>query len=198
MRTRIRHFRKQRGLTQSELAASLGTTAATVSRLETADMTVSTGWLERLAAVLGVEVADLVGGSERAGLVCLAELGRGGAVRALAEGLPLSPSLAAPAREPLAFRVAEEMGSYAAGDMLIADRVPAGDALPLLGRDGIVADRHGGRVFGRLVSVDGRHCLVVPPEPGAAAHDIAEADWVAPVVSLVRMFAPVSRPRSGR
>lgn len=42
MRTRIRHFRKARGLTQTELAEALGTTAATVSRLETADMTVST------------------------------------------------------------------------------------------------------------------------------------------------------------
>jgi transcriptional regulator with XRE-family HTH domain len=197
VRTRIRHFRKQRGLTQSELAAALGTTAATVSRLETADMTVSTGWLERLAGVLGVEVADLVGGSERTGLVCLAELGRGGAVRALAEGIPLSPSLAAPAREPLAFRVAEEMGDYAAGDMLIADKVPAGEALPLLGRDCIVADRQGGRVFGRLVSAAGGHCLVVPPEAGAAAREIAAADWIAPVVSLVRTFAPVSRPRSG-
>lgn len=198
MRTRIRHFRKQRGLTQTGLAAALGTTAATVSRLETADMTVSTGWLERIAAVLGVEAADLVGGSERAGLVCLAEIGRGGAVRALAEGLPLSPSLAAPARDPLAFRVAEDMGSYAAGDMLIADRVPAGDAAPLLGRDCIVADINGERVFGRLVSAAGGHCLAVPPEAGAAAREIAAADWIAPVVSLVRMFPPVSRPRSGR
>ena len=197
MRTRIRHFRKQRGLTQSELAASLGTTAATVSRLETADMTVSTGWLERLAEVLGVDVADLVGG-ERTSLVCLAELGRGGAVRTLAEGIPLPPAFASSAREPLAFRVSEEIGLYAAGDMLIADRVAAEEASLHLGRDGVVADMNGERVFGRLVSASGRQCLVVPLETGAAARDIAEADWIAPVVALFRTFAPVSRPRSGR
>lgn len=197
MRTRIRHFRKQRGLTQTELAASLGTTAATVSRLETADMTVSTGWLARLSEVLGVDVADLVGG-ERAPLVCLAELGRGGTVRTLAEGIPLSPALASQAREPLAFRVAEEMGSYAPGDMLIADRVQAEDAGPLLGRDAVVAGMDGTRVFGRLVSAGGRRCLVVPPEAGATAREIAEADWVAPVVALLRTFQPVSRRRSGR
>ena len=47
MKTRIRHFRKLKGLTQSGLALRLSTTAATVSRLATADMTVSTDWLER-------------------------------------------------------------------------------------------------------------------------------------------------------
>ena len=198
MRTRIRHFRKQRGLTQTELAASLGTTAATVSRLETADMTVSTGWLERLAEVLEVDVATLIGGGERTSLVCMAELGRGGVVTPLAEGIPLSPAFASSAREPLAFRVASGMGSYAAGDMLIVDRVPVEEAASLLGRDGVVADMDGVCVFGRLVSADAERCLVVPPEAGAAAREIIEADWIAPVVCLVRMLPPVSRRRSGR
>ncbi|MFN4353071.1 helix-turn-helix domain-containing protein [Parvibaculum sp.] len=197
MRTRIRQFRKARGLTQTELAAALGTTAATVSRLETADMTVSTDWLERLAGALGVDVRELIGG-ESGVLACQAELRRGGRVVTLATGIPLSPSMAEGAREPLAFLVAEEMGLYMAGDMLVADRVQAEEAGALLGRDCIAADMETARHFGRLVETAGRRCAIVPPEAGAAAIILNETDWVAPVVALLRRFPPVSPRRSGR
>ncbi len=89
MKTRIRHFRKLKGLTQSGLAVRLGTTAATVSRLETADMTVSTDWLERIAAALGVTPGDLIDVALPNRLVALGELGAGGTVATL-------PSEAAP------------------------------------------------------------------------------------------------------
>lgn len=197
MRTRIRYFRKARGMTQTKLAESLGTTAATVSRLETADMTVSTGWLERLAEALDVGVTDLLGAGPES-LVCRAEVRRSGAVAALAEAVPLSPALAEGAREPVALRVAEEIGPYMAGDMLITDRVSVEDAAPFLGRDCIVANVENERVFGRLASLDGRVCLVVPPEAGAAALKLTGADWVAPVIAQIRRFPPVSRLRSDR
>ncbi|MBA4209614.1 MAG: hypothetical protein C0454_08800 [Parvibaculum sp.] len=197
MRTRIRHFRKARGLTQTELAEALGTTAATVSRLETADMTVSMDWLERLALALGVQVRDLLG-AEGGSLVCQAELRREGRVAMLAEGIPLAPALAEGAREPLAFRVAEDMGSYAAGDMLIADRMEAEDAEAWLGRDCIAADMNARQVFGRLAGLDEGRCLLMPPEAGAAAVALDRADWIAPVILLVRQFSPVSPRRPGR
>lgn len=197
MRTRIRHFRKARGLTQTELAEALGTTAATVSRLETADMTVSTDWLERLAEALGVNIRDLLGG-EAGSLVCQAELRCGGRVATLAAGLPISPSLAEDAREPLAFRVAEDMGAYQAGDMLIADRMQAEDADAMLGRDCVASDMDTRRCFGRLVEARGARCVIVPPEAGAAAIVLDEADWIAPIVTLIRRFPSVSSRRSGR
>ncbi|MDX5366069.1 MAG: helix-turn-helix domain-containing protein [Alphaproteobacteria bacterium] len=197
MRTRIRHFRKARGLTQTELAEALGTTAATVSRLETADMTVSTDWLERLGEALGVDVRELIGGAGGS-LVCQAELRRGGQVATLPAGIPLEPSIAEGSREPLAFLVAEDMGPYAAGDMLIADRVQAEDATAFGGRDCIAMGMDTARHFGRLVEIDGRRCAIVPPEAGAAAIIVEDADWIAPVVTLIRRFPPVSPRRSGR
>ncbi len=103
MRTRIRHFRKQRGLTQGELAARLGTTAATVSRLETADMTISMDWLERIAGVLEVGVPDLLDAPGPGRVACLGEVGRGG-VAPLGEPPALPVSLASAAREPLPSR----------------------------------------------------------------------------------------------
>src|SRR3989304_6550325 len=56
----IRYFRKERGWTLAQVAARLGTTPQTVSRLETEMMTVSTDWLQRFAAAFGVHMADLL------------------------------------------------------------------------------------------------------------------------------------------
>lgn len=197
LQTRIRYFRKARGLTQTELAESLGTTAATVSRLETADMTLSTGWLERIAQALDVGVTDLIS-SGRESLVCQAELRPGGLVASLTEAIPLAPALAEGARDPVALRVAQELGPYSAGDLLIADLVQVEEATALPGRDCLVSNAENRRLFGRLAFLEGRECLVVPPEAGAAALKLSDVKKVAPVVALIRRFPSVSRPRSGK
>lgn len=191
MRTRIRHFRKQRGFTQHELASRLGTTAATVSRLETADMTISTGWLERMAEVLEVGIHDLLDTPRPEGIACLGGVMRGGSVAALTGQPALPVSLASAAREPLAFSIVEEMGAYSAGDILIADRLPVEKAAAALGRDCFAAGAENGLGFGRLVSLAREHCLLMPPEPGALAREIVAPEWIAPVVTLVRHFPAV-------
>jgi hypothetical protein len=160
-------------------------------------MTLSTGWLERIAQALDVGVTDLIGAG-RESLVCRAELRPGGLVIPLPEAIPLAPALAEGARDPVALRVAEEIGPYAAGDMLIVDMVLVGDASALLGRDCLISNAENRHLFGRLASLEGRECLVVPPEAGAAALKLSEVEKVAPVVALIRRFPPVSRPRSGR
>jgi transcriptional regulator with XRE-family HTH domain len=48
--------RKQRGWTQNELAAQLGTTSATVSRWENGHSTPTDWWTDRLLELLGVAV----------------------------------------------------------------------------------------------------------------------------------------------
>ncbi|ABS62497.1 transcriptional regulator, XRE family [Parvibaculum lavamentivorans DS-1] len=195
MHTRIRHFRKQRGFTQGELAAQLATTAATVSRLETADMTISMDWLERIASVLGVSVPDLLDAPSPGRVACLGEVRRGG-VLPLAESSALPVSLGSAAREPLAFKVMEQMGAYSAGDILVADRLSPEKAVAALGHDCFAADA-GGYGFGRFISFAAGHCVLVPPEPGALAREFLRPGWIAPVVTLVRHFPAVRMPRSG-
>ena len=60
MSTRIKHFRKLRGLTLLKLAEALGTTPQTVQRLESGTMSVSVAWLERFAKVLDVTAPELL------------------------------------------------------------------------------------------------------------------------------------------
>ena len=62
MITAIREVRRAKGLTLEDVARRCAppTTAQTIGRLETGTRTVSIGWLNRIAAALGVEASDLV------------------------------------------------------------------------------------------------------------------------------------------
>ena len=59
---RIRDIRKAKGLTLADLAAACSppTTAQTIGRLETGTRQLSLGWMNRIAAALGVEPAALM------------------------------------------------------------------------------------------------------------------------------------------
>ena len=81
MITRIREVRRARGLTLDDVARACDppTTPQTIGRLETGTRTVSVGWLNRIAAALGVEASDLVDHGDRADLGVVAILGASGA-----------------------------------------------------------------------------------------------------------------------
>jgi transcriptional regulator with XRE-family HTH domain len=57
---RLRELRRERMLSQTELAVIVGTTQATVSALERGDRQAQPRTVRRLADVLGVEPAELV------------------------------------------------------------------------------------------------------------------------------------------
>jgi transcriptional regulator with XRE-family HTH domain len=186
VRTRIRHYRKLRGMTQTELASRVGTTAATVSRLETADMTVSMDWLQKFAEVFRVRVSDLIEDPRPGRVPCIGEIGRGGTLLALAAGYVDSLAVETPARDPVAIRMKESVGGYFAGDLLIADRLPPEKAAEALGRDCFVEADGEASGFGRFISsVDGQFMLV-PHEAGEQPRVLPAPDWIAPVVMLIR------------
>ncbi|MBI5486495.1 MAG: helix-turn-helix transcriptional regulator [Deltaproteobacteria bacterium] len=56
---RIAELRRQRGLSQGDLAEALGTATESISRIERAAAVPSLGLLARIASVLGVEVEDV-------------------------------------------------------------------------------------------------------------------------------------------
>ena len=67
-----------RSINRRDLARLIGTTAATVSRLETADMTISMDWLQKLAEALRVQVTDLIDSPHPNRVPCVGRVGRGG------------------------------------------------------------------------------------------------------------------------
>jgi DNA-binding XRE family transcriptional regulator len=58
---RVRAHRKKLGLTTKDIAEALGTTDATISRLEGGKQQITVSWLFKFATVLGVDAAELLG-----------------------------------------------------------------------------------------------------------------------------------------
>ncbi len=93
MISRIRDIRRARKMTLQQVANACvpPTTAQTIGRLETGMRTVSVGWLNRIAAALGVEASDLVQLPERVDLPVVAVIGAEGAAAPRTARLTVPP-----------------------------------------------------------------------------------------------------------
>jgi transcriptional regulator with XRE-family HTH domain len=184
MLTRIREVRKAKGLTLLDVAEACRppTTAQTIGRLETGTRTVSVGWLNRIAAALGVDAADLVTLPDRADIPVAALLGAEGAT---APKKPMQLIAPNPTGAPVGIIVEVAHGDYRAGDELWAERLAPEDYAQALNRD-VLAPRPVGRfAFGRLVGTDAGRVQILPPTPGAR-QIILDPPWIAVVTRLVR------------
>src|SRR5579862_6852552 len=113
--SRIRDVRRARRMTLQQVAEACvpPTTAQTIGRLETGMRTVSVGWLNRIAAALGVEAAELVRLPERVDVPVAAVLGPEGAAAPRTERLVVPPQ---PSQDHVAVLVEIGIGDYRAGD----------------------------------------------------------------------------------
>ena len=95
MITAIREVRRAKGLTLEEVGQRCvpPTTAQTIGRLETGTRTVSVGWLNRIAAALGVTAADLVTLPDRPDIPVAATLDAGGAQAPRREAVVVPPAV---------------------------------------------------------------------------------------------------------
>jgi len=185
MITAIREVRRAKGLTLEEVAQRCvpPTTAQTVGRLETGTRTVSVGWLNRIAAALGVDAADLVDHPERAELEVIAVLGSAGAHAPRRQGLVVPPRNA-PGQ--VAMTVAASTGDYRAGDEIWLDRLPPERFATALNRDVLVPRPAGRFLFGRLINRDEDKLQLLPLEAGGRQQVIPNPPWLGLAVKLVR------------
>ena len=191
MITRIREVRRARAMTLDDVARACDppTTPQTIGRLETGTRTVSVGWLNRIAAALGVEASDLVGHGERADLGVVAILGAHGA------SAPKRTALVVPPRASegqVAVTVSASLGDYRAGDEIWCDVLQPEDFAHALNRDVLVPRPAGRFLFGRLIgreaSFDGSagKLHLLPPGAGGRQSVVADPPWLAVAVRLVR------------
>lgn len=64
MQNRIKELRKQRGMTQEQLAEALDTSNGMVSMLEKGERRLNTDWLEKLCSALSCSPSDIYGGEK--------------------------------------------------------------------------------------------------------------------------------------
>jgi transcriptional regulator with XRE-family HTH domain len=186
MITRIREVRKARNMTLDDVARACDppTTPQTIGRLETGTRTVSVGWLNRIAAALGIEAADLVATGDRAELPVAAVLGASGAAAPRKTAIIVPPSAKA---GQVALNVGSGVGDYRAGDEIWCDTIdePArfGSAL---NRDVLVPRPAGRFLFGRLIGREDGKLHLLPLGSGGRQQVISDPPWLAVATKLVR------------
>ena len=165
MITCIREVRRARGFTLQDVADRCDppTTAQTIGRLETGTRTVSVGWLNRIAAALGVTASELVTLPTRNDLPVVALLGPAGAATPAPRrnGAP-RPS---PAPGQVAIRVTASFGEYRAGDEIWCDRIGPDAFATALNRDLLVPRAAGRLLFGRLIGREAQPPATAPARP---------------------------------
>jgi hypothetical protein len=159
------------------------TTPQTVGRLETGTRTVSVGWLNRIAAALGVEAQDLVQGGDKAELKVAAVLGAGGAMAPRKTAIVVSPRVD---EGQIAVLVAGSVGDYRSGDELWCETLQPADYARALNRDVLVPRPAGRFLFGRLINRDQEKLQILPLESGGRQQVVANPPWLAVTAKLVR------------
>lgn len=190
MITRIREVRRARGLTLDDVAKACRppTTPQTVGRLETGTRTVSVGWLNRIAAALGVDASDLVDMPDKAELPVVAILASGGATAPRRAGIVVPPR-AAPGQ--VAMTVADSLGDYRSGDEIWCEQLGPEEFGRALNRDVLVPRPAGRFLFGRLIGREasdggGGKLHLLPPGAGSRQTVVTDPPWIAMAARLVR------------
>ena len=186
MITRIREIRKAKKMTLEQVAAKCAppTTAQTIGRLETGTRTVSVGWLNRIAAALGVDASELVDGPASSEIKVAAILGGDGHATAPKRNTLIVPPK--PAAGLIGMTVAASTGDYRAGDEVWLEPLDAADYGRALNRDVLVPRPAGRFLFGRMIDRDGPKCLILPFGAGGRQQVVADPAWLAVAVKLVR------------
>jgi transcriptional regulator with XRE-family HTH domain len=185
MITAIREVRRAKGLTLDEVAQRCDppTTAQTIGRLETGTRTVSVGWLNRIAAALEVDAADLVRLPDRPEIAVAAVLDGSGA-----QAPRRSAAVVPPRAEPgmIAVTVNSGIGDYRVGDEIWCNRLASEGYSGALNRDVLVPRPAGRFLFGRLIGREGDKLHLLPLGAGARQQVVNDPPWIACAVRLVR------------
>ena len=185
MITRLREVRRARRLTLQEVAdrCQPPTTPQTIGRLETGTRTVSVGWLNRIAAALGVDAGELVSLPEREDLPVAATLGPDGARAPRREGVAIPPR---PAAGLVAVIVEAGIGDYRSGDEIWCNRLAPEDFGKAMNRDVLLPRPAGRFVFGRLIGREEGKLHILPLGSGQRQMVVSKAPWAAVATRLIR------------
>lgn len=188
MINRIRDIRRQKNMTLADVAIRCDppTTAQTIGRLETGMRSLSLGWMNRIAAALGVDPQLLVTPEERSLPRLVGRLGDSGA-EALAKPMDaVLPTELLGEAQLMALAVDAGAGEYRAGDQIWLREIAPDDFPRALNRD-VLAPRPAGRfAFGRMIDLGEGKVLILPPGAGSRQVIVEHPPWLGVAEMLVR------------
>ena len=181
MQLRVRELRKERGWTLQQLADRIGTTAQTVQRLETKNMTVSTDWLERFGRAFSVDPIELLVSSGSADLALRGDIASDGRLLPLQGNEAGSLDVGALMRvtDPVAVRLTDQCNGHPAGTVLICERLSGRNMENAIGHDALAALSEDDIVYGRVLRGQAESFSVVPHRQGARVWYDVQISWLA-------------------
>ena len=188
MINRIRDIRKQKNMTLADLAEACDppTTPQTVGRLETGMRNLSTKWIERLGAALGVDPEMLVR-SEKAGHPqVVATLGQSGPEALDKTRDAILATDVGGHGALVVLTIDYPHGEYRPGDQLWLRQIDPDDAARAINRDVLVPKKGGRFAFGRLIDRQGSLVGILPPGHGEKQQVVDKPAWIAVAEMLVR------------
>lgn len=187
LNNRIRQVRKSKGLTQAQLARLVGSTAATISRLETTDMTLSTRWVERLGVALDILPGDLLITPNH--VIHIPTVGEFDAAGIL-QNHTSPPQQLAPVQlffeNTLGASLSVDIGPYKANDFVVARLVPYEQLGLLLGKDCLFRDPAGAIHLRKLIAIDGNMLTLEDLVTQVSLFHFDRFEWVAVLVFSIR------------
>ncbi|MBK8375735.1 helix-turn-helix domain-containing protein [Sphingorhabdus sp.] len=185
MLSRIREVRKTKRLTLLDVAERCvpPTTAQTIGRLETGTRTVSLGWLNRIAAALGVDPSELVQLPDQQELPVAAHLGIDGSHAPTKPEIIIAPRLLG---EMVGLRVLDSIGDYRRGDEIWLEQLQPGSFAEALNCDVLVPRPAGRFLFGRLIGREEGKLHLLPLAAGSRQQVVADPAWIGRAAKLVR------------
>jgi transcriptional regulator with XRE-family HTH domain len=188
MINRIRDIRRDKGMTLADLAEACRppTTPQTIGRLETGMRNLSTKWMDRIAAAMGVEPEMLVRSEASAPAQVVAQLTATGAEALATPRDALLPSQLGGEAVRVVMAIEHGAGEYRAGDLLWLRQIEPDQAPRAINRD-VLVPRKGGRfAFGRLIDRQGGKVGVLPVGAGQKQLVVDDPAWIAVAEMLVR------------
>lgn len=185
IQSRIREIRKSKGMTLQQVAERTGTTAQTIGRLETGMRTLSLGWVQRIAEALDSDAAELLTMPDQGDIEVGSALGRDGEIKGKSVETVALRLLAA---APVAIGIADNLGPYRKGDVVICNRMGEVNVADIAEQDCLVETADGAQLFGRVITKSKDAVLVVPPEPGGRTTTLRRNEIAAlsPATALIR------------
>ncbi|MEM7426903.1 MAG: helix-turn-helix transcriptional regulator [Pseudomonadota bacterium] len=189
METRIREIRREKGWTLQDLAERIGTTAQTVQRLETQNMTVSTDWLEKFGEAFGVDPVSLFGEPGRSAGKIRGVISGDGTISAPSgqhrDTILIDPAIC---RNPLVFWAQEPVGTFRAGAYIAVEMLEGRNIDNALGLDAVVAFAEEDLVFGRIIRGEAGRFTVVPPMQKADIWYDRQVVWAGKPVAVLELI----------
>ncbi len=187
---RIRALRQERGWTLQELANLVGTTAQTVQRLETNNMTISTDWLERFGEAFGVEPIQLLATHVKDRVPVIGRLAGDGRVRFFEEGQEeLSGSFVRiVALDPVAVRIVEGFSDYRTDSFLICERFRERNIENCVGADALACLGGNEVVFGRIIRGELGKFTIVPPVSSMDVWYDRKLEWTGKPIASLKLY----------